>query len=312
MLSSSARIFVAGASGLVGSAIVRALVRRGFTAISAPPRRELDLFDRDAVDRYFRATRPEYVFLAAAKVGGIAANRDRPADFLTENLRIQTNVLELAHLHRVTKLLFLGSSCIYPRLAPQPIREEYLLTGPLEPTNEAYAVAKIAGIKMCESYNRQYGTRFIAAMPTNVYGPGDNFDPRTGHFVAALIRKLHEAARDGRPVTLWGTGAPRRELIHADDLAGALLLMMERFEATPELGFLNVGSGEDRTIAELAGMIAETVGYRGAIDWDRSMPDGTPQKRLDVSRVRELGFAPKISIEDGLRETHRWFSERVA
>jgi GDP-L-fucose synthase len=305
------KIYVAGNKGLVGSAIQRRLERGGFSNLVTSDIGDFDLTDPRATDAFFERERPAYVFLAAAKVGGIKANDAFPADFIRVNLQIQTNVIDAAFRSGVTKLLFLGSSCIYPRQAPQPLKEEHLLTGPLEPTNDAYALAKIAGIVMCASYNRQHGTRFIAAMPTNLYGPGDSFDLETSHVLPALIRRFHEAKVAGRPaVTLWGTGAPRREFLYVDDLADALVFLMERFEAAPGRVFLNVGVGQDVTIRELARLVAQVVGYEGAIGWDASMPDGTPRKLLDVSGLRELGWRASTPLEDGLRRTYEWYQER--
>lgn len=301
----AAKIYVAGHRGLVGSAIVRALGRHGFTNLVTRSRSELDLRDREAVLGFFEAERPEYVYLAAAKVGGILANATYPVEFLQDNLYIELNVISAAHAFGVKKLLFLGSSCIYPKLAPQPIREEYLLTGPLEPTNEPYAIAKIAGIELVQAYRRQYGAPFISAMPTNLYGPGDNFDLETSHVLPALIRKMHEAkVRGDSAVTLWGTGTPRREFLHVDDLAEACLFLMEHYDqAVP----INVGTGEDLTIRELAEMIREVVGFRGEIRFDPSRPDGTPRKLLDVSRLKALGWKPTISLRDGIEMTYRWY-----
>ncbi len=299
----NARVFVAGHRGLVGSAIRRALEARGYTNLLLRRSREVDLRIREEVDELFAAERPEYIFLAAAKVGGILANRDYPADFIRDNLLIQANVIDAAWRHDVKKLLFLGSSCIYPRLCPQPIREEYLLTGPLESTNEPYAVAKIAGIRMCQAYNRQHGTRFIVGMPTNLYGPGDNFDLESSHVLPALIRKFHEALPD-RPVTLWGSGEPRREFLHCDDLADAAIHLMLHYEGDEPV---NMGTGEDIAIRELARMIQEVVGHRGPIHWDTAKPDGTPRKWLDVSRLRETGWSPRIHLREGIRNTYQWY-----
>lgn len=305
-----ARIFVAGHRGLVGSALVRRLRAEGFRNLILRTRTELDLTDAKAVDRFFAEERPEYVFLAAAKVGGILANSTYPADFIRINLQIQLNVIDAAYRNGVKKLLFLGSSCIYPKYAPQPIREEYLLTGPLEPTNEAYAVAKIAGIKMGQAYRRQYGFNVISLMPTNLYGPGDNFDLETSHVVPALIRKFHEAKEAGRKeVVVWGTGNPRREFLHVDDLADAALFLMERYDSEE---IINVGVGEDISIRELAGLIAEVVGFEGEIVYDTTKPDGTPRKLLDVSRLFAMGWRPKISLREGLASTYRWFLANVA
>jgi GDP-L-fucose synthase len=298
-------VFVAGGRGLVGSAIRRALAARGFTRVLAPARAELDLRDATAVRSFFAARKPAYVFLAAAKVGGILANDTYPADFIRDNLEIQTNVIDAAYRHGARKLLFLGSSCIYPRLAPQPIREDSLLTGPLEPTNEWYAVAKIAGIKMCQAYARQYGFNAISAMPTNLYGPGDNFDLQTSHVLPALLRKFHTARTQGDPsVVVWGSGTPRREFLYVDDLADALCFLMERYDS-PEI--VNVGCGEDIAIGDLARLVAKVVGYSGAIEFDRSKPDGAPRKLLDVSRCRALGWEAHTPLEAGIEATYRWY-----
>ncbi len=305
-----AKVVVAGHRGLVGSAICRALEQAGFTNIIVRSRHETDLRDRRAVNRFFEETQPEYVFLAAAKVGGILANSTRPAEFIFDNLAIELNVIDAAYRHGVRKLQFLGSSCIYPKFAQQPIREESLLEGPLEPTNEWYAVAKIAGIKLCQAYRLQHGFRAISLMPTNLYGPGDNFDLESSHVVPALIRKFHEARQDGRPeVVIWGTGTPRREFLHVDDLASAALLLMEIYD-DPQI--LNVGTGEDVTIRELAEIVRDVVGYEGQFVFDASKPDGTPRKQLDVSRLRALGWAPKIQLQEGIRETYRWYLQHAA
>ncbi len=299
------RIFVAGHRGLVGSAIVRRLEAEGCRNLLLRGRGELDLTDRADVDRFFASERPRYVFLSAAKVGGILANDMYPADFIRDNLAIQLHVIDAAYRTGVEKLLFLGSSCIYPKHAPQPMKEEYLLTGPLEPTNRAYAVAKIAGVEMCRSYNRQYGTRFICAMPTNLYGPGDNFDLETSHVLPALIRKFHEAVVSGASeVLLWGTGSPRREFLHVDDLADACLHLMRTYEGEE---IVNVGVGKDVSIAELAELIRETTGFKGALAYDPSKPDGTPRKLLDVSKIRELGWEAKVSLPEGVRQTYEWY-----
>ena len=304
-LSRSAPTFVAGHQGLVGSAIHRRLRALGFENLVTRSRAELDLTDAAATTAFFEEERPTYVFLAAAKVGGILANATYPADFIRINLQIQTNVLCAAHASGVEKLLFLGSSCIYPKHAPQPMKEEHLLTGPLEPTNEPYAVAKIAGLTMCASYNRQYGTRFIGAMPTNLYGPGDNFDPETSHVLPAMIRRLHEAKVAGAPhVTMWGSGTPRREFLYVDDLADACIFLMNRFEPGDGPVFANVGVGEDITIAELATAVASVVDYTGEIRWDTSKPDGTPRKLLDVSVLADLGWNAKTPLLDGIRTTY--------
>ncbi|RMG60459.1 MAG: GDP-L-fucose synthase [Deltaproteobacteria bacterium] len=302
-----ARIYVAGHRGMVGSALCRALASKGFTNIITRTSSECDLRDRSRVDEFFEKERPEYVFLAAARVGGILANSTYPAQFIYDNLAIELNVIDAAHKYGVKKLLFLGSSCIYPRECPQPMKEEYLLSGYLEKTNEPYAVAKIAGIKLCESYRRQYGCNFISAMPTNLYGPGDNFDLHDSHVIPALMRKFHEAKLKGEgEVVVWGTGKPRREFLHVDDLAEALIFLMENYDG--EL-FLNVGTGEDVTIADLVELMKEVVGYEGEVRYDSSKPDGTPRKLLDVSRIRSLGWRHKKSLREGLRETYRWFSE---
>jgi GDP-L-fucose synthase len=306
-MNRDAAIFVAGERGLVGSALTRTLHARGFTNLVSAPRAALDLRDQPAVERFFTERQPEYVFMAAAKVGGILANDSYPADFIRDNLLIQNNLIDASHRHGVRKFCFLGSSCIYPRLAPQPLREDSLLTGPLEPTNQWYAIAKIAGLKMCEAYARQYGFNAISVMPTNLYGPGDNFDLQTSHVLPALIRKFHEAktARSAA-VTIWGSATPRREFLHVDDLADALCFLMTSYDS-PEI--INVGCGEDVTIAELASLVRELVGFAGAIELDRSKPDGTPRKLLDVTRMTRLGWRPRISLADGIRSTYRWFLE---
>ena len=299
------RIFVAGHRGLVGSAIERRLRVAGFERLLLVDRSTLDLRDQAAVAAFFARERPEYVFLAAARVGGILANATRPADFIRDNLLIQTNVIDSAWRNQVSKLLFLGSSCIYPRLAPQPMTEEALLSGPLEPTNEAYAIAKIAGIKMVSAYRKQYGLSAISLMPTNLYGPGDNFDPETSHVLPALLRKFHEARIKGSPtVTVWGTGSPRRELLHVDDLADASVFLMER-GADEEI--INVGVGKDISIAELASLVKEIVGFTGEIVYDPTKPDGTPRKLLDVTRLTRLGWSPRIELRSGIESTYRWF-----
>ena len=309
-MNKDARILVAGARGLVGAALCRALGTRGYGSILAPTRTALDLRDRAAVDRFFADERPEHVFMAAAKVGGIAANDTYPADFIRDNLAIQTNIIDAAHRNGTRKFCFLGSSCIYPRLAPQPLNESSLLTGPLEPTNQWYAVAKIAGIKMCQAYAKQYGFNAISVMPTNLYGPGDNFDLQTSHVLPALLRKLHTAKQNGSTeATIWGSGTPRREFLYVDDLADALLFLMERYDS-PEI--INVGCGEDVTIAELARLIAEIVGFRGDLVFDRSKPDGTPRKLLDVSKSRALGWQAKTPLADGIRATYDWYLANAA
>lgn len=308
-MDSAARIYVAGHRGLVGSAIVRRLEAGGYTDLITRTRAEVDLTDQAAVNEFFSAERPQYVFLAAAKVGGILANSAYPADFICENLQVQTNVIDAAYRSGVTKLEFLGSSCIYPKLAPQPLKEEYLLTGPLEPTNEAYAIAKIAGIVMVNSYRHQYGMNGISLMPTNLYGPGDNYDLQSSHVLPALIRKFHEAARTGEPVvTVWGTGAPRREFLHVDDLADAAVFLMETYD---DEQIVNVGVGEDVSIAELAHLVAEVTGFTGEIVFDTSKPDGTPRKLLDVSRLFDMGWRPRFTLRDGIEDAYRWFVEHV-
>ena len=300
-----AKIYVAGHRGLVGSAIMRALQRRGYRNIIVRSRSELDLRDRQAVWDFFESERPEYVYLAAAKVGGIWANMTYPVEFLQDNLYIELNVISAAYAFGVKKLLFLGSSCIYPRLAPQPIKEEYLLTGALEPTNQPYAIAKIAGIELVNAYRRQYGVPFISAMPTNLYGPGDNFDLETSHVLPALLRKMHEAKLRGEPtVTVWGTGTPRREFLHVDDLAEACLFLMDRYDDSVPI---NIGTGEDISIRELAELIRDIVGFGGEIVFDPTKPDGMPRKLLDVSRITDLGWKPKISLREGIEMTYRWY-----
>ncbi len=299
------RVFVAGHRGLVGSAIVGKLREKGYESLLLRTRSELDLTDQAAVRTFFQSEGPDHVVLAAAKVGGILANSTYPADFIYQNLAIEVNIIHEAWRAGVKKLLFLGSSCIYPKLAPQPLKEEYLLTSSLEPTNEAYAIAKIAGLKMCEFYNRQYGARFISVMPTNLYGPGDNFDLKTSHVLPAMIRKFHEAKERGdRSVTLWGTGRPRREFLYVEDLADACVFLMENYES-PE--FVNVGTGTDITIAGLAELVRHTVGFEGGVLWDDTKPDGTPRKLLDVSRMKELGWSAAIALEEGLKRTYEWY-----
>ncbi len=301
-MEKSSRIFVAGHRGLAGSAIVRRLTTEGFTNILTRTRTELNLMDATATRSFFETERPEYVFLAAAKVGGIIANKTRPADFIHENLAIQDSVIQASYATGVKKLLFLGSSCIYPRLAPQPIKEEYLLTGELEPTNKAYAIAKIAGIIQCQSYNAQYGTNFISVMPTNLYGPNDNYDLESSHVLPALIRKFHEAKISSAPsVTLWGTGSAKREFLHVDDLASATLHLMETYDGSD---IVNIGTGEDTSIKELSELIRETVGYEGEVAWDSEKPDGTPRKLLDVTRLHNLGWKHSIALPDGIRDTY--------
>jgi GDP-L-fucose synthase len=301
-------IFVAGHRGLVGSAILRRLEADGHRNLLLAGRDALDLRVESAVDAFFARERPEFVFLAAAKVGGILANSTHPAEFLRDNLAVQTNVIHAAWRHGVRKLLFLGSSCIYPKFAPQPIREESLLTGELEPTNEAYAIAKIAGIEMCQAYRKQYGFSAISIMPTNLYGPGDNFDLQSSHVLPALLRKFHEAAAAAAPaVVVWGTGAPRREFLHVDDLADAAVFLMRNYDSGE---IVNVGTGQDLTIAELAQAIARITGFHGRLVFDSSKPDGTPRKLLDVSRLEALGWKARIPLEEGIAGTYRWFVNR--
>ena len=303
-------IFVAGHRGLVGSAIVRRLQAGGFRNLVLRDRHELDLTRQDAVERFFVATRPEYVFLAAAKVGGILANNSYPAQFLQDNLVIQSNIIDAAWRNGTRKLLFLGSSCIYPKHAPQPMPEDCLLTGPLEPTNEWYAIAKIAGLKMCQAYRRQYGFDAISAMPTNLYGPGDNFSLQNSHVLPALLRKIHEAKEAGAAeVEVWGTGTPRREFLHVDDLADACLFLMRSYQGE---SWVNVGWGRDETIVELADTIRGVVGFEGALRFDTSKPDGTSRKLLDTRRLTELGWAPRIGLEAGIRSTYDWFLNNLA
>jgi GDP-L-fucose synthase len=307
-IAKDARIYVAGHRGLVGSAIVRRLEREGFTQVLTATREQLDLRDQAAVNYWFRANRPEYVFLVAGTVGGILANSTRPAEFLYDNLMIHATVVHAAHLHAAEKLLYLGSSCIYPRECAQPMREESLLTGPLEPTNEPYAVAKIAGIKLCQAYRRQYGSNFISAMPTNLYGPNDNFDLQSSHVLPALLRKFHEAKERGdRQVVVWGTGSPRREFLHVDDLADACLFLMRGYEGDEHV---NVGVGQDLSIRELAELIREVVAPEVELVFDTTKPDGMPRKLLDVSRLTGLGWRPRIGLREGIEGTYRWFLEQ--
>jgi GDP-L-fucose synthase len=306
-LSPSARIYVAGHRGLVGSAIVRRLRSEGFDNLLTATRGELDLRDQAAVDRWFAANRPEYVFLVAGTVGGILANSTRPAEFIYDNLMIHATVVHAAHVHGVRRLLYLGSSCIYPRDCPQPIREESLLTGLLEPTNEPYAIAKISGIKLCQAYRRQYGSDFISAMPTNLYGPHDNFDLQSSHVLPALMRKFHDAKAAGRDeVVIWGTGSPRREFLHVDDLADACLFLIRHYDQDQHI---NVGTGEDLSIRGLAETIREVVAPGLRLAFDPTKPDGTPRKLLDVSRLHALGWRHRIELGEGIRSTYRWFLE---
>jgi GDP-L-fucose synthase len=318
-MNKDARIFIAGHRGLVGSAIHRELTRLGYTNVITRSRAELDLLDTEAVNNFFAEQKPEYVFLAAAKVGGILANNSYPADFIRDNLILQTNIIDASYRTGVNRLLFLGSSCIYPKLAPQPMPETSLLTGPLEPTNRPYALAKIAGIEMCWSYNRQYGTRYLAAMPTNLYGPGDNYDLENSHVLPALIRKTADAIRTGAStVTVWGTGTPRRELLYSDDLAQACVFLMtlddERYntlftESDPPL--INIGTGEDVTIRELAETVAKVLGFKGTLVFDSSKPDGTPRKLMEVTRLHNLGWRHTTGLEEGIRRTWEQVQDKL-
>lgn len=306
-MKKDATIYVAGHRGLVGSAIVRQLVKQGFTNLLMRTRSEVDLTDQRQTEAFFEAERPEYVFLAAALVGGIEANRTMPAQFSYVNQMIQCNVIDAAYRYGVKKLLFLGSSCIYPKMAPQPIREEYLLTGPLELTNEAYALAKINGLKMCQYYKTQYGCDFISCMPTNLYGPGDNFDPTTSHVLPALMRKIHEAKVQGKPsVEIWGTGTPRREFMYVDDMADACVFLMEQYDG---LSHVNIGTGEDISIRELAEIICAVVGYEGALAFNTDMPDGTPRKLLDVSRLHDMGWRHTTDLMEGIKKSYQVYIE---
>ena len=306
----SEKIFVAGHRGMVGSALIRALEAAGFSKLLKRDRSELDLGDSAAVSKFFAKEKPEVVIFAAAKVGGIKANNDQPVEFLLENLRVQNSVIAAAHENGARKLLFLGSSCIYPKLAPQPIPETALLSGPLEPTNEAYAIAKIAGVKLCQAFSREYGANFVSAMPTNLYGPNDNFDLETSHVLAALLRKAYEAKKSSaRELVVWGTGTPRREFLHVDDCASACLFLLEKYDS-PEI--VNVGCGEDISIRELAELVCEVVGFDGELSWDKTKPDGTPRKLLDVSKLRGLGWTPTIPLRDGIAQAYDWFLKNVA
>jgi len=304
-LTPASRVFIAGHTGLVGSAVLRRLEDEGFESVLTATREQLDLRDQAAVNYWFKANRPEFVFLVAGTVGGIMANSTRPAEFIYDNMMIHATVVHAAHLYGVKRLLYLGSSCIYPRECAQPMREEELLSGPLEPTNESYAVAKIAGIKLCQAYRKQYGCDFISAMPTNLYGPNDNFDLKSSHVLPALIRRFHEAKVEGRAeVTLWGTGAPRREFLHVDDLADACLFLMRNYD---EAGHLNVGTGVDQSIRELAELVAEIVHPGAKLVFDSTKPDGMPQKLLDVTRLHELGWRHRIGLRDGIASTYGWY-----
>jgi GDP-L-fucose synthase len=306
----SDKIFVAGHRGLVGSALIRKLQQEGFANLVTRERGQLDLMNEAGVDRFFAEEKPALVAFAAAKVGGIKANNDLPVEFLLDNLQIQNNVIHAAHEAGVRKLLFLGSSCIYPKHAPQPIREDALLTGALEPTNEAYAIAKIAGIKLCQAYAREYGENFISAMPTNLYGPNDNFDLLSSHVLPALLRKAHEAKKNGdRELVVWGSGKPRREFLHVDDLAAACVFLLEKYDSAE---IINVGCGEDISIRELAELICDVVGFRGDLTWDTTKPDGTPRKLLDVSKLHDLGWRHSIGLREGIARTYEWFLQNAA
>jgi len=313
-MEKDAKIFIAGPRGLVGSALIRHLEKVGYKNLLTPSHSELELMDTQAVSAYFEKTNPDYVFLGAAKVGGIMANSTFPADFIYHNLMIQNNIIHQSYVHKIKKLLFLGSSCIYPKHCPQPIKEEYLLTGPLEPSNSPYAVAKIAGIEMCWSYNRQYGTKFIPVMPTNLYGPNDNFDLETSHVLPALIRKFHEAKENNQSsVTVWGTGSPKREFLHVDDLADACIYIMRKKFEHPEYKnkpLFNIGTGKDITIKELAELIKETTGFKGKIIFDASKPDGTPQKVLDISKTNHLNWYAATAFKDGIEGTYAFLREK--
>lgn len=303
----TSKIYVAGHKGLVGSAIVRNLVQKGYKNIITRTRKELDLLNSKAVDTFFLKEKPEYVFLAAARVGGILDNSTYPADFIRENLVLQTNVLESARKYNVTKLMFLGSSCIYPKNSPQPIKESYLLQGPLEPTNEAYAIAKIAGILTCQSYNKQYKTNFISVMPTNLYGPNDNFDLQSSHVLPALLRKFHEAVKSKSPsVTMWGSGKPKREFLHVDDMADACVFLMNAYD---ENEIVNIGTGVDVSIKQLGLLIKKITGFKGKIIWDTTKPDGMMRKRLDVKKLHKLGWKHKYNLKEGVEKTYRWFKK---
>jgi GDP-L-fucose synthase len=310
MLDKSENIFVAGHRGMVGSALIRRLESEGFSNLLVRDRSKLDLRDESAVAKFFAEEKPAVVILAAAKVGGIKANNDYPVEFLLENLRIQNNVIRSAYEHGARKLLFLGSSCIYPKLAPQPIPETALLSGPLEPTNEAYAIAKIAGIKLCQAYAREHDANFISVMPTNLYGPNDNFDLETSHVLAAILRKAHEAKmRKDSELIVWGSGKPRREFLHVDDLASACLLLLEKYDSSE---IINVGCGEDISIRELAELICNVVGFDGDLIWDATKPDGTPRKLLDITKLRALGWRPSVPLRGGIAQTYEWFLANYA
>lgn len=304
-MKKTSKIYIAGHNGMVGSAIKRKLMSQGFTNLITRTHSELDLTNQKAVNEFFEKEKPKYVFLAAAKVGGILANSTYPAEFLYDNLMMETNIIHAAYKNNVKKLLFLGSSCIYPKMAPQPIKEEHLLTGPLEKTNEAYAIAKIAGLRLCKHYNEQYNTNFISVMPTNLYGPNDNYDLKNSHVMAALIRKVYEAKiNNKKEVEIWGTGTPKREFLHVDDLADAVIYLMQNHNAKDIGDFVNIGSGKDITIQELAEIIKEIAGFKGSIIYDTSKPDGTPRKLLDVSKLTRLGWKSKISLQEGIKKVY--------
>jgi GDP-L-fucose synthase len=306
-MDTNSKIFVAGHRGLVGTAILKRLHASGYTRLLTKTHKELDLTRQSDVEAFFKAERPEYVFLAAAKVGGIGANSQYPGEFIYQNLAIATNIVHASYCFGVKKLLNLGSSCIFPKLAPQPIKEEYLLTGALEPTNEAYAVAKIAAIRLCKHYNEQYGTNYFSAMPTNLYGLKDNYDPDNSHVLPGMIRKIHNAKESGTTVTLWGDGSPLREFLHADDLAAALVFLMEKYDYRDIGEFINIGSGQEISIRELAALVSNVVGYKGEILWDSTKPNGTPRKLLDSSRLRALGWKPSIQLADGIQQAYQDF-----
>ena len=309
-MEKNAKIFIAGHDGMVDSALTRCLEKMGFTNLITRTSVQLDLTNQSQVCDFLLSERPEFVFLAAGKVGGILANKTFPAEFIYNNLQIQNNVVHFAWKAKVKKLLFLASSCIYPKFCPQPMKEEYILTGPLEPTSKPYAIAKIAGIRMCQSYNKQYGTKFISAVPTNLYGPNDDFDPETSHLLPALIHKFHVAKVEGTSnVTIWGTGTPRRGFMHVDDLADACVFLMNNYD---ESEIINVGRGEDLSVKELALLIKDIVGFNGDLIFDESKPDGTPRKLLDISKIKNMGWTPKIGFEKGLKQTYKWYKEHVA
>jgi GDP-L-fucose synthase len=312
IMDKRSKIYLAGHRGLVGSALKRRLESRGYSNLIFRTHGELDLTNQQAVNEFFQLEKPEYVFLAAAKVGGILANNTYPAEFIYENLMIEANIIHASYRYGVKKLLFLGSSCIYPKLAPQPLKEEYLLTGSLEETNEAYAIAKIAGIRLCKHYNQQYGTNFISVMPTNLYGPNDNFDLETSHVMPALIRKFHEAKVKSEPeVVIWGTGKPLREFMHVDDMADACVYLMENFNMDDIGEFVNIGVGKDITIGKLAELIKEIIGFEGEIRKDLSKPDGTPQKLLDITKLSSFGWKAKISLKEGIEQTYEWYESQI-